>query len=202
MEQHFIQARLLKKSVTIRSFTNLDAVSEGSITASCVFTGRTEEIEADAVVLVTSRAPGRSPRARACGARRRLEGRGHRDGHHRRRRRSRRRPSPTRSMRGAATRRTWTARRRTADGVPFKREIVELLSPRLIETPYDSRRAAIRNSVLPSRPLIGLSREADHRPPLGRKPVTDRFADFRVNRGGRGRYRPCRRARARPRIAA
>ena len=57
MEQHFIQARLLEKGVTIRSFTNLDAVSEGSIAASCVFTGRTEEIEADAVVLVTSRQP-------------------------------------------------------------------------------------------------------------------------------------------------
>ena len=57
MEQHFIQTRLLGKGVTIQSFTNLDAVSEGSITASCVFTGRTEEIEADAVVLVTSRAP-------------------------------------------------------------------------------------------------------------------------------------------------
>ena len=57
MEQHFIQARLLEKGVTIRSFTNLDAVSEGSITASCVFTGRTEEIEADAAVLVTSREP-------------------------------------------------------------------------------------------------------------------------------------------------
>ncbi len=57
MEQHFIQTRLLEKGVTIRSFTNLDAVSEGSITASCVFTGRTEEIEADTVVLVTSRQP-------------------------------------------------------------------------------------------------------------------------------------------------
>ena len=57
MEQHFIQARLLEKGVTIRSFTNLDAISEGVITASCAFTGRAEEIEADAVVLVTSRTP-------------------------------------------------------------------------------------------------------------------------------------------------
>ena len=57
MEQHFIQARLLESGVTVRGFTNLDAVREGGITASCVFTGRTEEIEADAVVLVTSRTP-------------------------------------------------------------------------------------------------------------------------------------------------
>ena len=57
MEQHLIQARLLESGVTIRGFTNLDAVSEGGITASCVFTGRTEEIEADTVVLVTSRTP-------------------------------------------------------------------------------------------------------------------------------------------------
>ena len=41
--------------MTVRSFTNLDAVSKGSVTASCVFTGCTEEIVADAVVLVTSR---------------------------------------------------------------------------------------------------------------------------------------------------
>ena len=55
LEQHFIQARLLEMGVTVRSFTNLDAVAEGAVTASCVFTGRTEEIEAQAVVLVTSR---------------------------------------------------------------------------------------------------------------------------------------------------
>ena len=57
LEQPFIQARLLDKGVTIRSFTNLGAVSAGAVTASCVFTGRTDEIEADAAVLVTSRAP-------------------------------------------------------------------------------------------------------------------------------------------------
>ena len=57
MEQHFIQARLLERGVTIRSFTNLDAVAEGAVEASCVFTGRAEEIAADAVVLVAARAP-------------------------------------------------------------------------------------------------------------------------------------------------
>ena len=57
MEQHFIQTRLLERGVAIRTVTNLEAVSEGAITASCVYTGRTEEIEADAVMLVTSRTP-------------------------------------------------------------------------------------------------------------------------------------------------
>ena len=57
MEQPFIQARLLEMGVKIHAFANLDAVLEGGITASCVFTGQTEEVEADAVVLVTSRAP-------------------------------------------------------------------------------------------------------------------------------------------------
>ena len=55
MEQHYIQTRLLEKEVAIRCFTNLDGVLEGGVAASCAFTGRTEEIEADAVVLVTSR---------------------------------------------------------------------------------------------------------------------------------------------------
>ena len=57
LEQHFIQARLLEKGVTIRSFTALDAIAAGAVTASCVFTGRAEELGADAVVLVTSRTP-------------------------------------------------------------------------------------------------------------------------------------------------
>ena len=55
MEQHSIHARLLEKGVKIHPFANLDAVREGGITASCVFTGHAEEVEADAVVLVTSR---------------------------------------------------------------------------------------------------------------------------------------------------
>ena len=57
MEQHFIQARLLEKGVKVHPFANLDAVGEDGVTASCVFTGRAEEVEADAVVLVTSREP-------------------------------------------------------------------------------------------------------------------------------------------------
>ncbi len=57
MEQHFIQARLLEKGVKVHPFANLDAVGESGVTASCVFTGRSEEVESDAVVLVTSREP-------------------------------------------------------------------------------------------------------------------------------------------------
>ena len=57
LEQHFIQARLLEKGVKIWPFASLGAVAEGSVAASCVFTGLTEDVEADAVVLVTSRTP-------------------------------------------------------------------------------------------------------------------------------------------------
>ena len=45
LEQPFIQARLLEKGVTIRSFTTLGAVGAGTATVACVFTGRSEEIE-------------------------------------------------------------------------------------------------------------------------------------------------------------
>ena len=58
MEQHFIHARLLDKGVKVHLFANLDAVADGGVTASCAITGRSEEVEADAVVLVTSREPG------------------------------------------------------------------------------------------------------------------------------------------------
>ena len=57
MEQGFIQTRLLEKGVEIRSFASLEAVSQGAVTISCVFTRRIEEIPADAVLMVTSRAP-------------------------------------------------------------------------------------------------------------------------------------------------
>ena len=57
MEQHFIHARLLEKGVKVHPFANLDAVADGGVTASCAITGRAEEVEADAVVLVTSREP-------------------------------------------------------------------------------------------------------------------------------------------------
>ena len=169
MEQHFIQTRLLEKGVTIRSFTNLDAVSEGSITASCVFTGRTEEIEADAVVLVTSREP-EDRLARELAAR-------------------------ADDWKDAGIETVTTigdalapatiahavyAGRRYAeeldgpaasnDDVPFRREIVELLAPRLIAATL--RRAPCRDQELgvAVAALDRAFREADHRPALCREP--------------------------------
>ena len=60
MEQHFIQARLLEKGVTIRAFASLDRVEKGVAVTSCVFTGRETRLEADAVVMVTARLPNES----------------------------------------------------------------------------------------------------------------------------------------------
>ena len=57
MEQHFIQKRLLEKGIKIKSFTSVDSIAKGSVTLSCVFTGRTEDVAAEAVVLVTARLP-------------------------------------------------------------------------------------------------------------------------------------------------
>lgn len=57
MEQHFIQARLLEKGVTIRAFTSLDAVEPGVAVTACVFTGKVSRLEADAVVMATARLP-------------------------------------------------------------------------------------------------------------------------------------------------
>ena len=57
MEQRFIHARLLEKGVKVHPFANLDAIAEGVVTASCAITGGAEEVEVDAVVLVTSREP-------------------------------------------------------------------------------------------------------------------------------------------------
>ena len=57
MEQHLIQARLLDKGVKVHPFANLDAIADGGIAASCVFTGLAEEVGFDAVMLVTSREP-------------------------------------------------------------------------------------------------------------------------------------------------
>ncbi|MCA0256868.1 MAG: FAD-dependent oxidoreductase [Proteobacteria bacterium] len=57
MEQHFIQKRLIEKGVKIRSFTGVDEIGVGEVTVSCMFTGRQEKLEADAVLLVTARLP-------------------------------------------------------------------------------------------------------------------------------------------------
>ena len=125
MEQHFIHARLLDKGVKVHAFANLDAVAVGGVAASCAITGRTEEVEADAVVLVTSREPedllARDLEARAADWRGRASSRWTRSAT-----RSPRRPSPTRCTRGAATPRELDGPAVTGDEVPFKREIVAL----------------------------------------------------------------------------
>ena len=57
MEQHFAQARMLEKGVRIEAFRNLSRIAPGVVATSCVHTGRIEEAQADAVVLVTARTP-------------------------------------------------------------------------------------------------------------------------------------------------
>ncbi len=57
MEQHFIQKRMLEKGIKIRAFLGLDGIRPGVAECTCVFTGKREDLEADAVVLVTARLP-------------------------------------------------------------------------------------------------------------------------------------------------
>jgi len=57
MEQHFIQARLLRKGVRIKAFSGLHEIYRDSVMMSCVFTGSLETLATDAVVLVTARLP-------------------------------------------------------------------------------------------------------------------------------------------------
>ncbi len=57
LEQQFIQTRLLRKGIRIQTFRALQAIERDHVTAACVFTGATECIPADSVVLVTARWP-------------------------------------------------------------------------------------------------------------------------------------------------
>ncbi|HLY55546.1 MAG TPA: FAD-dependent oxidoreductase [Stellaceae bacterium] len=57
MEQHFIQRRLIEKGVAIRTCRSLDAIEPDAVVTSCVFTGATERLAAESVVLVTARLP-------------------------------------------------------------------------------------------------------------------------------------------------
>jgi dimethylamine/trimethylamine dehydrogenase len=57
MEQHFIQKRLLEAGVRIVSFKSLVSIGPGHATLACVFTGREEVLEVDAVLPVTARLP-------------------------------------------------------------------------------------------------------------------------------------------------
>jgi dimethylamine/trimethylamine dehydrogenase len=57
LEQGFVQKRVLELGVAIRTHHSVTAMQAGAATASCVFTGRTSELLADSLVLVTARLP-------------------------------------------------------------------------------------------------------------------------------------------------
>ncbi len=57
LEQGAIQSRLIEAGADIRLSRGLAAVGAGSVTASCTYTGRPEDIACDAVVMVTARLP-------------------------------------------------------------------------------------------------------------------------------------------------
>jgi dimethylamine/trimethylamine dehydrogenase len=56
-EQHRIQERILTLGIHLKTGTLLSEIRSGGVIAECIYTGRTLEIPASAVVLVTSRAP-------------------------------------------------------------------------------------------------------------------------------------------------
>jgi dimethylamine/trimethylamine dehydrogenase len=55
LEQHAIQAKLLELDVKIEANSAVQEIVAGHVTLGCVFTGRTRELEAGSVVLVTAR---------------------------------------------------------------------------------------------------------------------------------------------------
>ncbi|MDR2987840.1 MAG: hypothetical protein LBV34_23675, partial [Nocardiopsaceae bacterium] len=57
MEVDKIQRRLLLAGMTLRTSTALTAIGSGKVTVACAYTGRTSEVAADSVVLVTARLP-------------------------------------------------------------------------------------------------------------------------------------------------
>ncbi len=57
MEQFRVQARLVELGVGILPHKVLDSIAAGGATLKCVFSGREEAVEAEAVVLVTARLP-------------------------------------------------------------------------------------------------------------------------------------------------
>jgi dimethylamine/trimethylamine dehydrogenase len=56
-EQRLTQMRLLREGVRIEPVSNLVSIGDGYVELGCVFTGRTREIPADHVVMVTSLEP-------------------------------------------------------------------------------------------------------------------------------------------------
>ena len=57
LEQHRVQAGLIRLNVEIITAHGLSAIASGSATLDCAFTGKTRVIVCDAVVLVTARLP-------------------------------------------------------------------------------------------------------------------------------------------------
>ena len=57
LEQHFIQARLMKKDVSLVLSHRLTAVKEGGVTVTCDYSERERSLEAATVVMITSRLP-------------------------------------------------------------------------------------------------------------------------------------------------
>ena len=55
LEQSFIQARLIDKGIAIMTTLRINAVHADRVTAGCSYSGREEDIAADAVVMVTAR---------------------------------------------------------------------------------------------------------------------------------------------------
>jgi dimethylamine/trimethylamine dehydrogenase len=56
-EQERIQGRILSLGIKLKTGTSLSEIQSGGVIAECIYTGRTEEIPATTVVLVTSRMP-------------------------------------------------------------------------------------------------------------------------------------------------
>ena len=56
-EQERIQAQLLESGIRVETGTALDSIYDGGVELSCVYTEEERELEADSVVLVTSRRP-------------------------------------------------------------------------------------------------------------------------------------------------
>ena len=57
MEQHRIQKGLLEKGVEVICTHTLESIGDGEVSLSCIYTGATRKIAADAVIPVTTRIP-------------------------------------------------------------------------------------------------------------------------------------------------
>ena len=55
LEQGFIQARLIDKGITLATSRRVNNVANGHVRLGCTYSGREEDLQADAVVMVTAR---------------------------------------------------------------------------------------------------------------------------------------------------